>query len=582
MTNETIAIVYDGRYGGSGSCGESGDPRFRDGLRRVCGTPPAAMLCGALLESGVSRCLIVTRGKGAPLAEYIAERLGERLAGANADVRVCSISDGPRESAPSFFDSLALFCGDDSAGPPGNKPARKSRSRPGSPPAPQKRLLVLDADMPLISSESIVSLLDGNSAGGDAATIISNALQGAQDAHGATRDSRESRGASHGAQGAQGAAHDAGALPDTAAPAEAAEALAPADTVAPSEAVAPNESAATPSIHAGVYRLAPGALAVARAALAAAGAGDAGSAASAAGRGATTAKNGADVAGVVFAALAASTGAASAPDAEAALGGLLRLLLASAAKIGFFCAEDESECLRLSDHAQGAVISSILWERKSMSLMRDFGVVVMDPAHTYIDQDVEVGESAIVYPGCILEGDVRIGKNAVIGPYARIKDSTVGDGATVDSSVVVSASVAGGATVGPFAYLRPGADLRDGAKVGSFVEIKNSAVGAGTKIPHLSYVGDADVGAGTNIGCGVITCNYDGKSKHRTKIGSGVFVGSNSNLVAPVEIADGAYVASGSTITDDVPEDALAIARGRQAIKEHWVSKKGLSRLRKP
>jgi bifunctional UDP-N-acetylglucosamine pyrophosphorylase/glucosamine-1-phosphate N-acetyltransferase len=171
-----------------------------------------------------------------------------------------------------------------------------------------------------------------------------------------------------------------------------------------------------------------------------------------------------------------------------------------------------------------------------------------------------------------------IGENCEIGPNARIRDSRVGSGTKVEYSVVTEASIGGKTSVGPFAYLRPGAKIGSEVKIGDFVEIKNSAIGDEVKISHLAYVGDADVGENVNIGCGVITCNYDGKNKYRTTIGANSFIGSNVNLIAPVTVNGGAYVASGSTITDDVPEDALAIARERQVIKEHWVSRKGLIR----
>ena len=213
-----------------------------------------------------------------------------------------------------------------------------------------------------------------------------------------------------------------------------------------------------------------------------------------------------------------------------------------------------------------------------MRLMLERGVTIVDPGSTYIDCGVDIGQDTVVHPGCVLEGRTVIGAGASIGPYAHVTDSSIGDGASVDHSVVSRADVRGGARVGPFAYLRPGASIGEGAKAGSFVEIKNSEIGAGAKVPHLSYIGDSDVGEATNIGCGVITCNYDGKSKYRTKIGRNVFVGSNANLVAPVELEDGCYIASGSTVTDRVPSGALAIARSRQLNKEGWVSKKGLGR----
>jgi bifunctional UDP-N-acetylglucosamine pyrophosphorylase/glucosamine-1-phosphate N-acetyltransferase len=249
--------------------------------------------------------------------------------------------------------------------------------------------------------------------------------------------------------------------------------------------------------------------------------------------------------------------------------------------VGVYPMQNNRECLGVNDRAELAALNRTLWDEKCGALMRDSGVTIIDPQNTYIDQNVKVGRDTVIYPGCVLEGGTEIGEGALIGPYTRSADSVVGAGAKIENSVVTQAAVGEGANVGPFAYLRPGTVLRANVKVGDFVEIKNATVGEGTKIPHLSYVGDADVGDNTNIGCGAITCNYDGREKHRTTIGSNVFIGSNSNLVAPVTVMDGAYIASGSTITEDVPGDALAIARERQVVKDHWVSKKGLTRAPK-
>jgi bifunctional UDP-N-acetylglucosamine pyrophosphorylase/glucosamine-1-phosphate N-acetyltransferase len=192
------------------------------------------------------------------------------------------------------------------------------------------------------------------------------------------------------------------------------------------------------------------------------------------------------------------------------------------------------------------------------------GVTVQDPANTYIDTEVEVGADTVIYAGCHLRGNTVIGKNCEIGPDSQITDTKVGDKCTILRSVTNDVVIGNAANIGPFAYLRPGTVLAENVKVGDFVELKKSHIGAGSKIPHLSYVGDSVVGSKVNIGCGTITCNYDGFNKFQTIIEDGAFIGSNSNLVAPIKIGANAYVAAGSTITMEVSADDLAIARGKQ------------------
>jgi bifunctional UDP-N-acetylglucosamine pyrophosphorylase / glucosamine-1-phosphate N-acetyltransferase len=192
------------------------------------------------------------------------------------------------------------------------------------------------------------------------------------------------------------------------------------------------------------------------------------------------------------------------------------------------------------------------------------GVTIVDPAATLIEAGVEIGRDTVVEPGTFLRGATRIGARCEVGPLTTLIDTTAGDDCRIVHSYLDGAELGGGVSVGPFAYLRPLAHLHDGAKAGTFVEIKNSEVGEGTKVPHLSYIGDADVGAGSNIGAGTITANYDGARKHRTTIGAGVRVSVHTSFVAPVRIGDGAYTGAGSVITDDVPADALGIARERQ------------------
>lgn len=192
------------------------------------------------------------------------------------------------------------------------------------------------------------------------------------------------------------------------------------------------------------------------------------------------------------------------------------------------------------------------------------GVTVVDPASTYVEAGVAIGRDTTLEPMTVLSGSTAIGEDCVIGPSATVISAEVGDGVRLVSSYVVEARIAAGCVIGPYAYLRPGAVLETGAKAGTFVEIKNSRLGAGAKVPHLSYIGDAEIGGGTNIGAGNITANYDGAVKHRTLIGSNVHTGADSVFVAPVAIGDGAMTGAGSVITEDIPGEALGIARGRQ------------------
>jgi len=202
------------------------------------------------------------------------------------------------------------------------------------------------------------------------------------------------------------------------------------------------------------------------------------------------------------------------------------------------------------------------------------GVQIIDPQNTYIDEDVEIEGGVILHPGTILSGKCYISKDAVIGPYTQMSDSIIGSKTVVRHSILESAKVGAECQVGPFAYLRAGTVAGDKCRIGNFVEIKNSIIGDGSKAAHLTYIGDAEVGEKVNFGCGVVTVNYDGVNKHRTEVGDGAFVGSNVNLVAPVSVGNKAYVAAGSTITKDVPAEALAISRVRdQTIKEGWASK---------
>jgi len=199
------------------------------------------------------------------------------------------------------------------------------------------------------------------------------------------------------------------------------------------------------------------------------------------------------------------------------------------------------------------------------------GVRMIDPSSVFIDADVKISRGAVIYPGCILEGACEIGENATIWPNSHLQNTIVGAGAAVRQSVCADAVIGAGTQVGPFAYLRPGTVIGEKCRVGNFVEIKNATLGDGVKMAHLAYIGDADVGKGVNYSCGAITANYDGKKKYRTKIGDNAFIGSNVNLIAPIEIGEKGYVAAGSTLTDNVPPCALGLGRARQCNKEDWV-----------
>jgi bifunctional UDP-N-acetylglucosamine pyrophosphorylase/glucosamine-1-phosphate N-acetyltransferase len=201
------------------------------------------------------------------------------------------------------------------------------------------------------------------------------------------------------------------------------------------------------------------------------------------------------------------------------------------------------------------------------------GVTIVDPQSTLIEAGVEIGKDTIVEPSTFLRGGTRIGERCEVGPLTTLIDTVVGDDTRIVHSYLQGAELGSGVNVGPFAYLRPDAHLHDKAKAGTFVEIKNSEIGEGTKVPHLSYIGDADIGPGSNIGAGTITANYDGANKHRTTIGARVKVSVHTSFVAPVRIGDGAYTGAGSVITDDVPEDALGIARQRQSNIEGYAER---------
>ena len=197
----------------------------------------------------------------------------------------------------------------------------------------------------------------------------------------------------------------------------------------------------------------------------------------------------------------------------------------------------------------------------------------MDPNNTYIGPNVTIEQDVVVYPGTMLMGNTHVETNAIIGPNTEIENCTVGQGTVIKQSVLKDSTIGKEVNVGPFAHIRPETTVGNEVRVGNFVELKKSVIGDNTKVPHLSYIGDANFGENINIGCGTITVNYDGKDKHVTTIEDNSFIGCNSNLVAPVTIKRGSYVAAGSTITDNVPEESLAIARSRQTNKEGYAAK---------
>lgn len=232
---------------------------------------------------------------------------------------------------------------------------------------------------------------------------------------------------------------------------------------------------------------------------------------------------------------------------------------------------DTDESLGVNSRAQLAVAERILKERTNQYWMAQ-GVTLIDPANTYIGTDVTIGNDTVIYPGTILEGHTVIGEACEIGPHTRFTNVKVGDGNYIHFTYAHDCEIKNNTDIGPYVHLRPNTVVGDSVHIGNFVEVKNSVVGEGTKFPHLSYIGDSDVGAGVNIGCGTITVNYDGKIKHRTTIKDHAFVGCNSNLVAPVTIGESSYVGAGSTITKDVPSKSLAVGRAKQIIKENWVT----------
>ncbi|HHW06856.1 MAG TPA: bifunctional UDP-N-acetylglucosamine diphosphorylase/glucosamine-1-phosphate N-acetyltransferase GlmU [Clostridia bacterium] len=235
--------------------------------------------------------------------------------------------------------------------------------------------------------------------------------------------------------------------------------------------------------------------------------------------------------------------------------------------------QDSREIMGINNRVQLAEAESIMRQQINTRLMLA-GVTMLDPVTTYIEAGVEVGPDTVIHPFTILRGKTRIGRGCTIGPQVNMLDTVVGDEVEIRYTVTEEAQIGDQAKIGPFAYLRPGTVLGRGVKVGDFVEIKKSMIDEGSKVPHLTYIGDAVIGKSVNVGAGTITCNYDGKAKHQTVIEDGAFIGSNSNLVAPIKIGANAYVAAGSTLTADVPAESLAVARERQRNIPDWHNKR--------
>jgi bifunctional UDP-N-acetylglucosamine pyrophosphorylase/glucosamine-1-phosphate N-acetyltransferase len=253
---------------------------------------------------------------------------------------------------------------------------------------------------------------------------------------------------------------------------------------------------------------------------------------------------------------------------------VIAILVAQRQRVGAFRVTHAEEILGINTRQELAAVDRLMRTQKCEALMAS-GVTIMDPANTFIDARVEIGPDSVLYPSVQIYGETVIGEDVEIHSFSRISNSRIGAHSSVLESCVIDDSVVGeNVTIGPFARLRPETKLEEGVKVGNFVEIKKTTVGRGTKAMHLAYLGDATIGKNVNIGAGTITCNYDGIHKHPTYIEDGVFVGSDTQLIAPVRIGKDAYVGAGSSITDDVPPESLAIARGRQTVKEGWVRQK--------
>lgn len=253
---------------------------------------------------------------------------------------------------------------------------------------------------------------------------------------------------------------------------------------------------------------------------------------------------------------------------------IIEILKTQGEKIGAIDVPFE-ETIGVNSRVELALAEKIMRNRINLEHMKN-GVTLIDPDNTYIECDVKIEQDTLIYPGNILEGKTIIKSGCILYQNSRIVDSIIEKGITIQSSVILESHIGQETTVGPYAYIRPESKIGKHTRIGDFVEIKKSTIGDNTKVSHLTYIGDAEVGSGCNFGCGTVVVNYDGKAKYKTIIGNNSFIGCNTNLVSPVEIKDNTYIAAGSTITKEVSEGVLAIARARQVNLEGWVAKKGL------
>lgn len=242
-------------------------------------------------------------------------------------------------------------------------------------------------------------------------------------------------------------------------------------------------------------------------------------------------------------------------------------------RVSGYVVEDTTEIMGINNRVQLAEADAIHQERIKIKHMEN-GVSFLNSNSSYIEKYVAIAADTTIEPGCVLRGRTSIGANCIIGPNADISNTEIKDNVEVKHSTLIDSFVDDYTKVGPYAYLRPRSHIGQHVKVGDFVEVKNASIGNGSKVSHLSYIGDGEVGENVNIGCGVVFVNYDGKNKHKTTVKDGAFVGCNVNLVAPVTVEEGAYVAAGSTITKDVPEKSLGVARAKQSNIDKWVEKK--------
>jgi bifunctional UDP-N-acetylglucosamine pyrophosphorylase/glucosamine-1-phosphate N-acetyltransferase len=257
---------------------------------------------------------------------------------------------------------------------------------------------------------------------------------------------------------------------------------------------------------------------------------------------------------------------------------VIGILARTGARVDAVVAADPGEAAGVNDRKQLAAVAAVQ-RRRILDRLMEGGVTILDPASTYIEDTVTIGPDTTIYPQVVIEGQSAIGGECVVGVGSHVSACRIGDRVTLLPYCVLRDSVIeDAATLGPFCHLRPLSHVGPGAKVGNFVELKKSRIGRGSKVPHLSYVGDATVGEGVNVGAGTITCNYDGVNKHETTIADHAFIGTNTSLVAPVTVGEGAYIGAGSTITKDVPAGALAVGRAPQIVKEGWAARKAKTR----